>query len=482
MGDQVLQDQELLKKYVSVSDQAAFSELVRRHMSMVYATIWRLTGDEGISEEGTQNVFVILAKKAAQCCRVVNLGGWLHQCARNEARNMNRKRSLRKEKEVEAYAMMESEKEGVSVWKEILPVLDDVIGDLRAKDREIIVSRFLEERSFSQIGKLLGISEDGAQKRASRALERLSVKLKRRGVGASVVVLGAGLAAQTSKAAPPTLLPKLLTVTASTSATTVGTTAFVAHWLSLKSISLVVFAAGALTTTYLVLNSGDEPSSPPKKLAVLSPETEQASETKRKGRRLATEGFQMQEMKPLIEDEILLMEHLLKLLALLMDSIPMDDPDYDVWLEGSNTQLDKQQRQALEDLYQKQKVAYDKLMERFKNTPSLSKEEELDRLSEETKAVMAMWRPEDQILHVLRDDQKARFLSYVQQRRMAELESRSSETLAEIDRGIHLDRLQMQPVYDVIYGFGGKTPKVESLEKILTPEQLERYAQYIERN
>lgn len=187
-------------------------------------------------------------------------------------------------------------------------------------------------------------------------------------------------------------------------------------------------------------------------------------------------------MKPLIEDEILLMEHLLKLLALLMDSVPMDDPDYDVWLEGSNTQLDKQQRQALEDLYQKQKVAYNKLMERFKNTPSLSKEEELDRLSEETKAVMAMWRPEDQILHVLRDDQKARFLSYVQQSRMAELESRSLETLAEIDRGIHLNRLQMQPVYDAIYRFGGNAPKVESLEKILTSEQLERYAQYVERN
>jgi DNA-directed RNA polymerase specialized sigma24 family protein len=68
-----LDDHKLLADFARNESEPAFAALVERYVSLVYSTAFRFTGNSHHSEEITQAVFVILARKAgnyhqASCC------------------------------------------------------------------------------------------------------------------------------------------------------------------------------------------------------------------------------------------------------------------------------------------------------------------------------------------------------------------------------------------------------------------------------
>jgi hypothetical protein len=87
-------------------------------------------------------------------------------------------------------------------WERIGPVLDEAMSQLGDEDREALLLRFFRSHDFRTIGQSLGVSDDAAQKRVTRALEKLRVHLTSRGVTASAAALGAALSAHVVQAAP----------------------------------------------------------------------------------------------------------------------------------------------------------------------------------------------------------------------------------------------------------------------------------------
>lgn len=90
-----------------------------------------------------------------------------------------------------------------NVWQAIAPVLDGAIGSLGAKDRNAIILRFFEGKSFRQVGTVLGLNEDSARMRVSRAVEKLRSSLLKRKVAVPAVTLASLLAAHSVTAAAP---------------------------------------------------------------------------------------------------------------------------------------------------------------------------------------------------------------------------------------------------------------------------------------
>jgi hypothetical protein len=142
-------------------------------------------------------------------------------------------------------------------------MLDDALDHLEPEDRDAIVLRYLEHCDLRRVGLALGTSDDTAQKRVARALEKLRSLLTRRGVTmASVTALGSTLEAGVTAATPAELAASVST-TALRFATEAGPSLF-----SVKTMftpKLIIGAAVALVAAVLtiIVVSHQRESTPP---------------------------------------------------------------------------------------------------------------------------------------------------------------------------------------------------------------------------
>src|SRR5437899_5021282 len=124
-----LTDQQLLRDYTERRSEAAFAELVRRHVDFVYSAALRMVRDAHLAEDVTQGVFVALAQSAPQLTGRPVLSGWLHRTTQNLAANAVRSDVRRRTREQEAAAMNELH-EPDDVWEQVAPHLDKALGEL----------------------------------------------------------------------------------------------------------------------------------------------------------------------------------------------------------------------------------------------------------------------------------------------------------------------------------------------------------------
>ena len=209
-----LTDPQLLRDYTEHRSEAAFAELVRRHVDFVHSAALRMVCDAHLAKDVTQGVFIALAQNARQLANRAVLSGWLHRTAQNLAANTVRSDVRRRAREQEAAAMNELlSTESDANWQNIAPHLDAGLGELDDADRDALLLRYFERKSAREMAEILGTSEDAAQKRVSRAVERLREFFSKRnvtiGAGGLAVLISAnavqsapiGLAAAISAAA-----------------------------------------------------------------------------------------------------------------------------------------------------------------------------------------------------------------------------------------------------------------------------------------
>jgi len=196
-------DTELLRDYAEDGSEAAFSELVRRHLDFVYSTAVRLLKDASLAEDVCQKVFVALAQSARQVSGYTVLSGWLHRTARNLSANAIRSDVRRRAREQEAAAMNQLfAGEPDAGWKSIAPHLDAALSELSDSDRDAVLLRYFQQKSAHQMSQVLGISGQAAQKRVNRAVEHLREAFVQRGVTVGVSGLALLLTANAVRCAP----------------------------------------------------------------------------------------------------------------------------------------------------------------------------------------------------------------------------------------------------------------------------------------
>jgi RNA polymerase sigma factor (sigma-70 family) len=219
----MIDDGQLLQRYTRERSESAFGELVTRHIDLVYSVALRVTGgDSHLAQDVTQTVFLDLARKAPSLPHVAVLAGWLYRHAWFTAAKMVRTERRRQIREQTAMEMRALDDNTGSPWELIAPHLDEGLNQLSASDRDAIVLRFFKQQDFRVIGAALGVSEDTAQKRVSRALEKLRGVLSKRGATLTATALASALTAEAVVAAPAGLAVSVST-TALAGAATVGT-------------------------------------------------------------------------------------------------------------------------------------------------------------------------------------------------------------------------------------------------------------------
>ena len=245
-------DLDLLGQYVRKNSQDAFAEIVRRRVDLVYSAALRQVRSPQLAEEVAQSVFADLARNAGKISGtgvppVSSLTPWLYAVTRRTAIDVIRKESRRQLREQIAVEMTnmnatESSTGVPPVWSEIEPFLDEAMESLDEADRSAVLLRYFESKSLREVGEALGASDDAAQKRVSRAVERLREFFSKRNVTIGASGLAVLISANAVQAAPIRLAQGIITAFSSVT----GFSAVSTFFSSVLGKVLVVGGAAAV--------------------------------------------------------------------------------------------------------------------------------------------------------------------------------------------------------------------------------------------
>jgi RNA polymerase sigma factor (sigma-70 family) len=251
------EDAELLRRYVADHSEAAFAELVRRHVNLVYSAALRLVnGDSHRAEDVTQQVFAEVARQANRLVRHPALLGWLYTTTRQIALRALRTEQRRKAREHEANVMNEilHEPESECDWESLRSVLEDAMHELGEQERLGVLLRYFQNKTLKEVGLALGLNENAARMRVERALEKLRRALAREGVTSTVSGLALALTANAVTGAPSAFVATLVTTSLATAAAETGTAITLLKVMAMTKVQVGVTAiilAGATGSLFV---------------------------------------------------------------------------------------------------------------------------------------------------------------------------------------------------------------------------------------
>jgi uncharacterized protein (TIGR03435 family) len=260
-----MSDMDLVREFAANNSEAAFAELVQRHVNLVFSVALRFVSNSQDAEDVAQAVFVILAKKAAGMRAGTVLTGWLYETTRFTALQLIRTRTRREHHEEEAHMQSTLDNPNADVvWRQLGPLLEDAMSRLNEKERTLLALRYFENKTGPESAALLGIGEWAVHKRAARALEKLRKYFSRRGVDSTTTIIAETISANSIQIAPVALAKSITAValakgaTASTSTLTLikGALKLMA-WTKMKTAAVVGIGAllivGAPTVTMMAV-------------------------------------------------------------------------------------------------------------------------------------------------------------------------------------------------------------------------------------
>lgn len=197
-------DGQLLSRFVSARDEAAFQTLLGRHGSVVWHACRRVLGDDADAEDAFQATFLVLVRKAADVDGSRSLAGWLYGVAHRVALKARARRDRRRQVESEAPAMQATPQSNAD-REELRFLIDAQLAELPEKYRTPLVLCYLEGKTNEQASQELGWPIGSMSKVLARGRELLGERLRSRGVAVSSALLASALVSGSATAAPPPL-------------------------------------------------------------------------------------------------------------------------------------------------------------------------------------------------------------------------------------------------------------------------------------
>jgi len=212
-------DGDLLSRYVSNQDDAAFALLVRRYCRLVWRVARTRCRTESTAEDVFQATFVVLARKAGSIRTGGALPGWLHRTAYRLA--VKAARAERPQTPLVADTPVSADPLDALTARELLVAVDDELARMSDTERSVLVLCGVENEAVEDAAVRLGCSTGAVKGRLERARAKLRNRLQARGLIVPAILFTlfaspttASVQAATTTALGGTVSPKIETLLA----------------------------------------------------------------------------------------------------------------------------------------------------------------------------------------------------------------------------------------------------------------------------
>jgi RNA polymerase sigma factor (sigma-70 family) len=244
-------DTDLLTRFVTSRDQAAFETLVWRHSGLVLGVCRRLLRQEQDVEDAFQATFLVLARKASTIGKGESVGSWLYKVAYRVALMARREGAAELPTDLPAPQPGPGPIEEAAA-RELAVALDAEVNRLPARYRIPIVLHHLEGRTYDEVAQHLGCSRGTLATHLARGRDILRRRLTRRGLTLAAGLVSAGLGCVGSVAtASPDLVKATLTATLSGGAGALRAAALAQGTLRAMTMMKLKVAAAVVMTVLL---------------------------------------------------------------------------------------------------------------------------------------------------------------------------------------------------------------------------------------
>lgn len=170
-------DERQLIERVLNGDPAAERELYDAHVDRVYRLAYRMTGDDELAREYTQDAFVRAFEKLSEFRGEAALGTWLHTITVSVVLNGLRKvkRMRQREVELDAAPVLSIGAAPVEPW--LRRRLRTAIGSLSERYRMVFVMHDIEGYTHEEIGTAMSVAVGTSKSMLHRARARLREQL-----------------------------------------------------------------------------------------------------------------------------------------------------------------------------------------------------------------------------------------------------------------------------------------------------------------
>jgi RNA polymerase sigma-70 factor, ECF subfamily len=184
-GAHILSDNALVEIVRDVQAER-YAEIVERYQGKLFAYLYRLIGNRDEAEDILQDVFIKAYKNLHSYDSSRKFSSWIYRIAHNEAVNFIKRKSLRRLVSWEDISSTKDKLESSSTeaaadddWmrRETIKEVSDAINKMPIKYKQVLLLRYFSEKSYEEIGEILGKPVNTVGTLINRAKKKLSEEM-----------------------------------------------------------------------------------------------------------------------------------------------------------------------------------------------------------------------------------------------------------------------------------------------------------------
>ncbi|MEK4734560.1 RNA polymerase sigma factor [Paenibacillus sp. FSL L8-0641] len=163
-------------KSVQAGEIQDYAYIVKEYQRQIFVYCWRLLGSEHEAEEAVQDILVKAFEKINMYKPTMGFSSWLYKMAYHHCLNLIRRKNLQRKFRINLFASTNIAADSAAqvIERQLFSEpLSRALDQLNAEERNLLVLRIFEEKTFGEIGEIMNKSEEAIKKKYGRTKTKL---------------------------------------------------------------------------------------------------------------------------------------------------------------------------------------------------------------------------------------------------------------------------------------------------------------------